>query len=209
MVASEPSLMLSGRARYFLDVPGRPGMSGSPVYAIRGVAALPAEADKIMNDPNIDAIEKLAAVSPQRLGNREGPALGELFAGALVEGSERSLGLGFCWHSALIEEIFRKPRYGTNPEPPSFQRPLTKLRRPASLTECRTRMAERKDCQEKSCRAPMKTFNSPMVAGQRARWIATRATPRSRMTLQEQMRFTRTAVRHRRRRDSGPSSEFQ
>src|SRR6185437_9084110 len=103
MVASEPSLMLSGRARYFLDVPGRPGMSGSPVYAIRDVLTLPAEADKIMNDPNIDAIEKLAAVSPSDWGTGKALHLVGVYAGALVEGSERSLGLGFCWHSALIE----------------------------------------------------------------------------------------------------------
>jgi hypothetical protein len=118
MVASEPSLLLSGRSRYFLDVPGRQGMSGSPVYAIWDVLTLPAEAGRMMNDPSLDIIEKLRAVSPDDWGKGKALHLVGVYAGALAEGSECSLGLGFCWHSALIEEIFRNPRYGINPEPP-------------------------------------------------------------------------------------------
>jgi hypothetical protein len=34
-VASEPSILIAGLLKYYIDTPGRPGMSGSPVFMIR------------------------------------------------------------------------------------------------------------------------------------------------------------------------------
>ncbi len=98
-------------------------MSGSPVYAISEAFALPADKAQLVNDPNVDAITKIKAISPSDLTQRgKGLCLVGVYSGSLAEGPERALGFGFCRHSGLIEEILRNPRPGHNPEPPAPHR---------------------------------------------------------------------------------------
>jgi hypothetical protein len=119
MVASEPGILLSGRPRYFLDVPGRSGMSGSPVYATSMATRISPKTAEILHDPVRTASEKLSAISPDDLAGGQVKALRlvGVYSGALT-GPERDMGLGFCWDASIIDAIIAAKRPGYNPEPP-------------------------------------------------------------------------------------------
>jgi hypothetical protein len=126
MVASEPQIALSGRPRYFLDTPGRPGMSGSPVYAMDRALAVSDRAHAIMTDPSDQSsyLERLARLdAPSDFPGYETfkMRLVGVYSGSLRATSRpgmSEMGLGFSWLGPLVSRMISDPVPGTNPFPP-------------------------------------------------------------------------------------------
>ena len=124
MVASEPSIALSGRARFFLDVPGRPGMSGSPVYVMGRGFSVSSQAYEAFNDPGRSHSDKFEALSTEDIDS-----MGDMkvtlrfvgvYSGSLGRSNEpmREMGLGFTWLGSLVDQLVHEGVRGTNPFPP-------------------------------------------------------------------------------------------
>ena len=119
MVATEPGIAISGKAQFYLDVAGRPGMSGSPVYATSTALRVTPNTARILKDPKISASEKVRQLGQDWVhGETKSLYFIGIYAGALAEGRMRELNLGFCWHGGLLDLLFDSPVVGHNPEPP-------------------------------------------------------------------------------------------
>lgn len=127
MVASEPAYAIDGKPFAYLDTPGRPGMSGSPVYAISDAilvsdstrAAMAArDAGQISS---LDMIMKLdeGEISDPKNRTRGLEFLG-IYSGSLGDQALDRLNLGRFWPSPVVEAIKKNPTRGSNPFPPDF-----------------------------------------------------------------------------------------
>ena len=122
MVASEPGILLSGQPRYFVDVAGRPGMSGSPVYATSPALRTAAETANMGENPALSAVESIAQIdrdSPM-LDNAKNLRFVGVYSNPLADKALADLNYGFCWHSGLIGPLIQEARRGYNPESPQF-----------------------------------------------------------------------------------------
>jgi hypothetical protein len=120
MVSSEPSLPLEGRRCVFLDMPGRPGMSGSPVYFVgpgfrvtreEGAALYSGDLDRMMSaflsipsERMADSVQVLEFVG--------------VYSGSYGDENLDRLNLGRFWPAYHLKEIGTSPRRGRNPCPP-------------------------------------------------------------------------------------------
>ncbi|WP_421329853.1 S1 family peptidase [Aeromonas veronii] len=117
-IASEPSILIDGVPKMFIDSPGLPGMSGSPIYKISKGVSLPGE--------TVDAIKNFTDFRKIDIGQiQNAPETSVLsfvgiYSGSLGNGSLEKMRLGFAWHAALVDIMFTKPRNGTNPYPPIY-----------------------------------------------------------------------------------------
>lgn len=125
-VASEPSVPIDGMPKYFIDTPGRPGMSGSPVFTISPGIGVSEVTMALFNDYNkgdVDALTTLMAAFPSHDAFRdmpEGNALqfAGIYAGSLGDADLSRLNLGIGWHAGMVDQLFEHSQPGTNPFPP-------------------------------------------------------------------------------------------
>lgn len=127
MIASEPAYTIDGKPFAYLDTPGRPGMSGSPVYAISdavlvsggthaAMAAVDAgEASALELIKNLDVEE----YSDPKNRTRSLEFVG-IYSGSLGDQALDQLNLGRFWSSAVLEDIKKNPVRGSNPFSPTF-----------------------------------------------------------------------------------------
>jgi hypothetical protein len=127
MVASEPAYTIDGKPFAYLDTPGRPGMSGSPVYAISdqfllsvGTHAAMAAADA----GQASALDVIRNIDPKELSNPRNRTRGlefvGIYSGSLGDQSLDQLNLGRFWSSAVLDAIKNDLARGSNPFPPEF-----------------------------------------------------------------------------------------
>lgn len=127
MVASEPAYKIDGKPFAYLDTPGRPGMSGSPVYAIHDSVLVSQKTYAAMTmanagqTPALDAIRDLDIQEFTDAKNRtKGLEFVGIYSGSLGDQSLDRLNLGRFWSSIILEDIKQNPRNGSNPVPPVF-----------------------------------------------------------------------------------------
>lgn len=128
MIASEPSILLSGRPRHFLDTPGRPGMSGSPVYAVSEGIAVSGRAHAILSHTSLSPLEQITQLNPDEdfLGSsRAILRLVGVYSGSYGSDAKadplRDMGLGFSWIGPIVDLVMIERLPGENPFLPDFE----------------------------------------------------------------------------------------
>lgn len=127
MVASEPNYLINGKPFAYLDTPGRPGMSGSPVYAISDAILVSQklhEDIESISSRQVSALDLISKLSPEELANpsnrtRKLEFIG-IYSGSAGDDSLNKLNLGRFWPYGVLENIKSKPICGSNPVPPNF-----------------------------------------------------------------------------------------
>lgn len=123
-VASEPSILIGGHPKYYIDTPGRPGMSGSPVFMIGTGMGVSKETHDLFaqfgtgKSSALDIISKLdvdelAAAPDVNLLKFAG-----VYSGAVADNQLLQMNLGVAWHAGLVDRLFTHPLEGENPFPP-------------------------------------------------------------------------------------------
>lgn len=127
MVASEPAYAINGKLFAYLDTPGRPGMSGSPVYAIFDSILVTENAHAAVTRANAgegSALDALAELDPKEMADPKNHTRGleflGVYSGSLGDQSLERLNLGRFWSSAVLEAIKKNPKIGSNPVPPAI-----------------------------------------------------------------------------------------
>jgi hypothetical protein len=125
-VASEPSILDGELPKYLVDTPGRPGMSGSPVFMIAQGRQVSKKTYDLLNSAgrDVSALDLIKQIDPKELV--EAPDVHSLqFAGVYsgVVGSSQlqNMNLGIVWHATVVDHLFLHPRDGENPFPPLTQ----------------------------------------------------------------------------------------
>jgi hypothetical protein len=129
MIASEPSSLLRGLPQMYLDTPGRPGMSGSPVYFIsEGVGfssgnEAPVPGTTVGND--IESWMRIIEGSNPSFAS--GAIILEfvgIYSGSMGDSSLDRLNLGLSWFGMLVSALISKPLPGQNSfSPPAGSHP--------------------------------------------------------------------------------------
>jgi len=127
MVASEPAYTIDGKPFAYLDTPGRPGMSGSPVYAISDAILLSDRTHGTMTAAIAGQASALDVINDLDAGEFSNPKnrarsleFVGIYSGSLCDQSLDRLNLGRFWSSAVLEAIKKNPARGSNPFPPYF-----------------------------------------------------------------------------------------
>jgi|GEM_PF-1331716 len=124
-VASEPSLLVGGQPKFFLDMPGRPGLSGSPVFTVDSGFEATKELSSLIaqyeESPVGELAEKiLKQLDPSALKSETSILrFVGTFSGTMNDGDLTKLGLGIVWNGAMIDRLFENPKEGENPYPPN------------------------------------------------------------------------------------------
>ncbi|MBM7328718.1 trypsin-like peptidase domain-containing protein [Agrobacterium sp. S2] len=120
MIASEPAYTIDGKAYTYLDTPGRPGMSGSPVYALsNGFEATAEEKDALSSAGSpLERIDILSKIGDRF--NKPVPVLEfvGVYSGSYGDQSLDRLNLGRFWPAGLLGGYENKLIIGQNPYPP-------------------------------------------------------------------------------------------
>lgn len=120
-VASEPSISLDGMPKFYLDSPGRPGMSGSPVFMISPGFDAPAELAGMLEEGGDSAKKAFMKLDFSMTRNTANVLeFVGVYSGSIGDASLERLQLGIVWHGGLVDMLFKKARQGTNPYPPVF-----------------------------------------------------------------------------------------
>jgi len=127
MVASEPKYTIDGKPFAYLDTPGRPGMSGSPVYAISDAILVSDRTHAAMAAANAGQASASDVIKNLDVGELSNPKnrtrsleFVGIYSGSLGDQSLDRLNLGRFWSSAVLEAIKKNPATGSNPFPPDF-----------------------------------------------------------------------------------------
>lgn len=121
MVASEPRFLNKGKAVSYVDTPGRPGMSGSPVYALVG-AVVRYKSKVNPTDSPVEWLKKIEFVDydDDPFSNTQKMAFIGVYAGSMGDESLEKMQLGRFIPVEFVFDIARRPRPGENPHPPSL-----------------------------------------------------------------------------------------
>lgn len=121
-VASEPLFRPNGLSMFYIDSFVKPGMSGSPVFAveIREVFNLKSEDAKLFKKVErgelsaLDAIKQLDPNSFAKSQHRKYFQLVGIFSHVITYDNQ-DLNMGVVWQKKLIDEIFANPCYVKHP----------------------------------------------------------------------------------------------
>ncbi|MCK1493478.1 trypsin-like peptidase domain-containing protein [Bradyrhizobium sp. 180] len=124
MLATEPAYTVLGTPTILLDMPGHPGMSGSPVYRSgRGFRVTRAQKEAIEAARTDSALKALDMLSPDILSDTTvALELIGIYAGATGNRTMDKLNLGRMFMASLIELTIEKGQPGQNPFPPERYR---------------------------------------------------------------------------------------
>lgn len=121
-VASEPSVLIGGLPKYHLDTPGRPGMSGSPVFMIAAGIGVSKETHDLLAQANKDyARDTIMKMDVDELANAPDVNMLQfagVYSGAVGDNQLLQMNLGVTWHAAVVDRLFGHPIKGENPFPP-------------------------------------------------------------------------------------------
>lgn len=124
-VASETGFVVDGLPRFYIDSPGRPGMSGSPVFMLsKGKLISERTADLLENFDKGSALETLGALDSEELANAKETSVLQfagVYSGSVGDKSLQEMQLGIVWHAALVDAIFEQPKKGQNDYPPTVE----------------------------------------------------------------------------------------
>lgn len=122
-VASEPSLLIGGMPKYYIDCPGRPGMSGSPVFMITEGIKLPSDIANILNGASGEsALESIGKIDPEVLKNVPKSQIlhfAGVYSGSVGDSNLDRLQVGVTWHAAIVDRLFTHGVIGNNPYLPA------------------------------------------------------------------------------------------
>ena len=117
-VASEPSMLIAGMPKYYIDGPGRPGMSGSPVFILsRGMQVTADTHALLTNVESGGALAALAQISSAELLSAPDaliPRFAGVYSGSVGNQSLDQLRVGIAWHASLVDRLFTHPVPGSN-----------------------------------------------------------------------------------------------
>lgn len=123
-VASEPSLLIGGLPKYYIDSPGRPGMSGSPVFMITKGIGLPREtANSLRQLTKGAALAAIRNLDTEEILNAPDVNIMQfagVYSGSVGDQGLERLRVGVAWHAAMVDRLFSQPERGSNPFPPVF-----------------------------------------------------------------------------------------
>ncbi|MGN6122854.1 MAG: S1 family peptidase [Sphingomonas oligoaromativorans] len=118
MIASEPSATLNGRPQIYLDTPGRPGMSGSPVYFISEGMSFGVAGDSVPRSTGFKAADAWEHFMGNPNSSLAGGAIvlefAGIYSGSMGDLSLDRLNLGLAWFSGLVSALLDKQRPGRN-----------------------------------------------------------------------------------------------
>ena len=121
-VASEPSILIGGLPKFYIDSPGRPGMSGSPVFMIRKAIGLSPETHEILHKAGSGgSLGALTGLDVNEISTAPEVNLlhfAGVYSGAVGDYSLERLRIGVAWHAAMVDRLFTDPADGSNPYPP-------------------------------------------------------------------------------------------
>lgn len=121
-IASEPRIAIGSMPKFYLDAPGRPGMSGSPVFRLSSGAVLSSDEHRGMREAmeSGSSLDLIAAM-PDLTGRHQRVILQlvGIYSGSVGNEQLSDMRLGVTWHASCLESLFRSPAPGNNPYPPS------------------------------------------------------------------------------------------
>jgi hypothetical protein len=125
-VASEPAFKPEGLSRFYIDSFTKPGMSGSPVFAIEKRDIIPlkqeeAELYKKYETGDLSALElmrKLDFDLAKNVKKKKFLRLVGIYSGRVTVHSGKDPNIGIVWKKQLIDEIFSDPQLTEHPFPP-------------------------------------------------------------------------------------------
>jgi hypothetical protein len=121
-VASEPSILIGGLPKFFIDSPGRPGMSGSPVFMISKGMGLSAKTRELLQSGNEnEVLADIASLSIDELASAQEVNILRfvgVYSGSVGDSSLEQLRVGVAWHAAMVDRLFTHTEVGSNPYPP-------------------------------------------------------------------------------------------
>lgn len=122
-VASEPSILVAGQPKYYIDTPGRPGMSGSPVFMIsKGIRVSKKTHDLFAQDTKGAALAAIRCLDAEDILNAPEVNLMQfagVYSGSVGDQVLDQLRVGVAWHAAMVDRLFTHPSEGSNPFPPT------------------------------------------------------------------------------------------
>jgi Trypsin-like peptidase domain len=122
MLASEPGILQFGLPQMLIDIPGTPGMSGSPVFR-SGDAYLTDQAEvesrRKVDRGEISNLDYILGLDPKHLADRTvGMRFVGVYAGSTGIQELDELKLGRMFSASFVELLVSEGGPGTNPFPP-------------------------------------------------------------------------------------------
>lgn len=126
-VATEPGFKPDGLPRFYIDAHAKPGMSGSPVFAMepRQMLQIGAEASSAMEQfekGEVGALDAIGKMDLEKMGNsvaKKHFQLVGIYSGRITVHDEKDPNLGIVWHRRLVDELFSDPHPASHPYPPA------------------------------------------------------------------------------------------
>jgi len=117
-VASEPAILIGGQPKFLIDSPGRPGMSGSPVFMIKAGLGVSAETKRLLLGNALDAISGLDADELANAPEVNILRFAGVYSGSIGDAKLERLRVGVAWHAFAVDRLSSQPSPGQNPCPP-------------------------------------------------------------------------------------------
>ena len=115
-VASEPFLLVDGMPKYYVDSPGRPGMSGSPMFMVSPGRAVSKATRDLLEDKSLSPLAIIQQIDVEELMGA--PEINMMqfagvYAGSFGESKLEEMRLGIAWHAAMVDRLFNHPVAGS------------------------------------------------------------------------------------------------
>ena len=114
MIAHEPAFLFQGIAQTMLDMPGRPGMSGAPVYALSSARLFTAEQKAAFDK---DPLSLLTSINTEQMKTVGLEFLG-IYAGSTEKSDLEALNLGRMFGIGFVKALVENGEPGANECPP-------------------------------------------------------------------------------------------
>ena len=121
-IGSEPSLLIDGMPKYYIDTPGRPGMSGAPVFMVSEGIKLPSDMADLIIDNKGSVLDRIASLDVDAIRNAEKSQIlhfAGVYSGSVGDKNLDRLQVGVTWHAAIVDRLFTHQQAGTNEYPPA------------------------------------------------------------------------------------------
>jgi hypothetical protein len=124
MVAYEPGYMFRGIPQIMIDMPGHPGMSGSPVYTRSSAIFVSKQQHDAFSNKQVDGAAALSLIdtidAKQFQDSTVGLSFAGVYAGSTGKKEVERLNLGRMFGTGLVSALIENGELGCNPFPPDF-----------------------------------------------------------------------------------------
>jgi hypothetical protein len=121
-IGSEPAILIGGMPKFYIDSPGRPGMSGAPIFMIARGNNLPSDMANLINSADTsNALETIMQLDVDVLKNADETLILEfagVYSGSVGDKNLEQLQVGVAWHGGMVDRLFTHQQIGSNPYPP-------------------------------------------------------------------------------------------